>query len=123
MAVKSNPLLTALEAKLEAKYQAQKERHLELDRIAFMKTVNEELKVGPGRAYRVFNAFQANRVKIAEKINDDYGDKETGDKQILHTKATYAQYLKRVFGLENWQKVKIWFPLLKEYWGGEKNGR
>jgi hypothetical protein len=119
MAVKNNPFLEALEAKLEAKYQAKKDRHLEFDRIAFMKTVNEELGVGPGRAYRVFNAFQANRVEIAEKITEDYGkDKHTGDKQILHTKATYANFLKRVFGPEAWEKVKIWFPLLKEYWEG-----
>ena len=117
MGVKSNPFLAALEAQLEAKYQAKKDRHLELDRIAFMKTVHEELGVGPGRAYRVFNAFQANRTKIAEKILEDCGpDKHTGDKQILHTKYSYAKFLKRVFGLEAWEKVKIWFPLVKEYW-------
>lgn len=123
MAVKSNHLLAALEAKLEAKYQGQKERHLELDRIAFMKTVHEELKVGPGRAYHVFNAFMANRVKIAEEINEDWGDKDTGDKQILHTKAALAKYLKRVFGREAWEKVKIWFPLTMEYWGGDTDGK
>jgi hypothetical protein len=116
MAVKQNPVLAAFEAKLEAKYQAKKDRHLEFDRIAFMKTVNEELGVGPGRAYRVFNAFQANRVEIAEKITEDYGEKDSGDKEILHTKATYAKLLKRIFKPEDWERVKIWFLLLKEYW-------
>jgi hypothetical protein len=54
-------------------------------------------------------------------IHEDYGDKDTGDKEILHTKATYAKLLRRIFKPEDWEQVKIWFPLLKEYWGGDKN--
>lgn len=87
--------------------------------IAFMKTVHEELGVGPGRAPKVFNAFMANKLEIAETIHEDYGpDKETGDKQILHTKSSYAKLLRRIFSPEDWQEVKIWFPLLQEYWEG-----
>jgi hypothetical protein len=84
--------------------------------LAFLKTVHEELNVGPGRAPRVFSAFMANKLEIAEMIHEDYGDKDTGDKEILYTKFTYAKLLRRIFKPEDWERVKIWFPLLKEYW-------
>jgi hypothetical protein len=117
MAKKQNPLLAAFEAKLEANYKQRLEINNEMDLIAFMKTVHEELGVGKGRALKVFNAYRANKREIAEKIREDYGpDKDTGDKQILHTKSSYAKLLKRIFGPESWQKVKTWFPLLFEYW-------
>lgn len=119
MATKQNPVLAAFEAKLEANYKQRLEINSEMDLIAFMKTVHEELGVGPGRAYRAFNAFLVNKVELAETIQADYGpkkDKKTGDKQILHTKSSYAKMLKRIFGRESWQKVKTWFTLLYEYW-------
>lgn len=117
MAVKNNPLLAAFAANLEKNYKQRLEVNSEFDMIAFVKTVHEQLGVGPGRAYRVFNAFMVNKVELAKTIHEDYGpDKKTGDKEILHTKASYAKLLRRVFGPENWQKVKIWFPLLKDFW-------
>ena len=89
----------------------------EMDAIAFMKTIHEDLNVGPGRALKLFNDYMANKLEIAETIHADYGpDKDTGDKQILHTKSSYAKLLKRIFGPESWQKVKIWFQLVYEYW-------
>ena len=97
MAKKQNPLLAAFEAKLETNYKQRLEINSEFDMIAFLKTVNEELHVGPGRASRVFNAFMANKLEIAEMIHEDYGDKDTGDKEILHTKASYAKLLRRIF--------------------------
>ena len=116
---KANPMLAAFEAKLEANYQQRLEINSEMDAIAFMKTVHEELGVGPGRAYRVFNAFTINKVKLAKTIQEDYGpDKHTGDKEFLHTKKKYADLLRRIFGQDNWPKVKIWFPMLQEYWEG-----
>ena len=117
MAVKQNPMLAAFEAKLEANYQQRLEINSEMDLIAFMKTVHEELGVGPGRALTSFNAFMNNKLEIAKTIHEDYGpDKDTGDKQILHTKSSYAKLLKRIFGPVSWQKVRIWFPLLFDYW-------
>ena len=109
-------LLNQYRQMLEANYQQRLEINSEFDMIAFMKTVNEELHVGPGRAFKVFNAFMANKLEIAEMIHEDYGDKGTGDKEILHTKASYAKLLRRIFSPEDWETVKIWFPLLKEYW-------
>ena len=116
MANKTNPMLAAFEAKLEANYKERLEINSEFDMIAFLKTVNEELNVGPGRAFKVFNAFMVNKLEIAETIHADYGDKDSGDKEILYTKATYAKLLKRIFSPEDWEEVKIWFPLLQEYW-------
>ena len=116
MSNKQNPLLAAFEARLEANYQQRLEINSEFDMIAFMKTVHEELNVGPGRAFKVFNAFMANKLEIAEMIHEDYGDKDNGDKEILHTKASYAKLLRRIFSPSDWEQVKIWFPLLKEYW-------
>jgi hypothetical protein len=118
MAKKQNPMLAAFEARLEANYQQRLGINSEFDLIAFMKTVHEELGVGPGRAFRVFNAFMANKLEIAETIHADYGDKDSGDKEILHTKKKYAKLMKRIFKPEDWQNVKIWFQLLREYWEG-----
>lgn len=123
MSKKQNPLLAAFEAKLEKNYKERLEINSEFDMIAFMKTVNEELGVGPGRAFRVFNAFMANKLEIAEMIHEDYGDKDSGDKEILHTKESYAKLMRRIFKPEDWEDVKIWFPLLREYWGGDTDGK
>jgi hypothetical protein len=100
MATKQNPFLEAFEAKLEANYRQRLDRNSEMDRIAFMKTVHEELGVGPGRALNAFNAFNVNKTEVAETILKDYGpekDKKTGDKQILHTKSSYAKLMRRIF--------------------------
>lgn len=102
---------------LETNYKQRLEINSELDRIAFVQTINEELHVGPGRAETAFNTFLVKKVELAEAINEDYGpDKYTGDKEILYTKSSYAKMLKRVFGADAWQRVKTWFPLLHEYW-------
>lgn len=115
--IQKGGLLEQYRELLEANYRQRLEINSEMDMIAFMKTVNEELHVGPGRAFKVFNAFMENKLEIAETIHEDYGpDKQTGDKQILHTKSSYAKLMKRIFGAESWQKVKTWFPLLYEYW-------
>ena len=111
-----NPWLAARDQKLKAEYLQRLDFNIELDRIAFMMTVHDRLKVGPGRAQGVLTDYELNRREIAKTILSDYGpDKETGDKCILHTKATYAAFLKRVFG-GTWDDVKIFFPMLQEYW-------
>lgn len=118
MADKQNPLLAKFEAKLEANYRERLLRSEEIDRIAFMKTIHEDLQVGPGRAGKLLNDFVANRMEIAEMIHEDYGDKKKGegDQQLLHTKATIAKWLRRIFSKEDWLEKRVFFPLLKEYW-------
>lgn len=114
---KQNPLLAQFEARLQREYQNRLEASAELDMIAFMQTVHEELQVGPGRAKQIFDAFLCNKMELAEAINEDYGpDKDTGDKSLSYTKHTYAKFLKSIFKPEDWEPVKEFFPLLKEYW-------
>lgn len=115
---KQNPLLAKFEAQLRAEYRTKLEINSEFDLIALMQTVNEELQVGPGRALRVFNAFLRNKMELAGAIDKDYGDQQSGDKEILHTKATYAALLRSIFSPEDWEKARVMFPLLKDYWEG-----
>lgn len=112
----ANPWLEAHDQKLEADYRQRLDFNAELDRIALIMTVHGRLNVGPGRAQGVLTDFELNRKEVARTILSDYGpDKDTGDKTILHTKATYAAFLRRVFG-DTWDDVKIFFPMLQEYW-------
>lgn len=119
MAKKQNPMLAAFEARLEANYKQRLEINSEFDLIALMITVNDELQVGPGRAGKVLEAFLVNKVELANTIHEDYGpDKDTGDKEILHTKAQYARRLRSIFSPEDWVRLREWFPLLRDYWEG-----
>lgn len=117
MKPKKNPLLAQYEAMLRAEYQNRLEASAEIDMIALMQTVHEELQVGPGRAKFLFDAFLCNKMSLVDAINEDWGpDKHTGDKELLHTKYTYTKLLKSIFSAEDWEQVKEFFPLLKEYW-------
>lgn len=117
---KPNPLLAKYEAQLEMKYRQKLEINSEFDLIALMITVNDELSVGPGRAGRVINAFLTNKLEIAETILEDSGpDKHTGDKELLHTKASFAKRLRSIFSPEDWKKWRAMFPLLRDYWEGD----
>lgn len=119
MARKQNPLLASFEAQLKSEYKQKLEINSEFDYIAFMKTIHEELQVGPGRAGRLFNAFLANKLELAEEIDKDYGpDKHTGDKQLLHTKAKYAELMRSIFSKEDWEQARVMFQMLKDYWEG-----
>lgn len=113
-----NHFLAKRDAEKEAVYQQRLRMNSEFDLIAFMITINEELKVGPGRAGRLLNAFLANKVELAETIHEDYGDKDKGDKELLHTKHSYAKRLRSIFSPEDWQTAREWFPLLQRYWEG-----
>lgn len=116
MAKKPNPLLAAIEAKWESICKQQIDMNSELDYIAFMLTINEELNVGPGRADRLFNAFLANKLELAETINADYGEtKNSGDKELLQIKKHIAGRLKAIFG-QHWPKWREMFPFVRIYW-------
>lgn len=114
---KQNAMLARLAAKQDEVYQQKLQIGFEFDLIALMKTVHEELHVGPGRARKVLDAFLENKMELAQTIDEDYGpDKHTGDKEILHTKKSYAHLLRDIFSPADWEKVRTLFPLLRPYW-------
>ena len=120
MKPKKNPLLAKFEAQLEHQYRCRLAANTEIDLIAFMLTIHEDLQVGPGRAGKLCNDFLANKIDLAEMVNSDYGDKkDEGDKELLHTKYTLAKRLRKIFSPEDWQKAKTLFPMLKEFWDSE----
>lgn len=114
---KPNAMLARYQAQLEAEYRQRLEINSEFDLIALMKTVHEDLQVGPGRAGKIFNDFLVNKLELAEMIDKDYGpNKHTGDKEILHTKKSYADLLRSIFSPADWKKARVMFPLLRAYW-------
>lgn len=116
MAKKSNPLLAQIEAKMAAQYLHDLEINQELDIIAFMLTLNEELHIGPGRAGRMLNAYLAHKLEIADAIEEDHGpDKHSGDKELLHTRATLAKRMREIFSPEDWEKCRNMLQLLKDF--------
>ena len=129
---KTNPILAAYDRKIRAEYQAQVDqleadhrerryRLAEMYMVALMITVHEELKVGPGRAGAVLQAFIDNKKKLAQELLTDVGGVDRygeyqGDKRFLHTRHDLATALKGIFSPDDWDKYKELFPLLEEYW-------
>lgn len=117
---KQNPFLAKFEAQLEQQYQGRLAANSEIDLIAFMLTINDDLHVGPGRAGKLCNDFLAWKIELAEMMNSDYGSKkDEGDKEMLHTKATISKRLRKIFSKEDWLKSRVLFPFLKDYWDAE----
>lgn len=119
MANKPNPLLAALEAKLNAKHRRQLEINTELDRIAFLRAVHKELKVGPGRASFVLAEYMDQKMQVAKEILDDIGDSDkggNGDRDFLVTRRNLAAEIKAIIGPEKWPEHKELFPMLRDYW-------
>ena len=109
---KPNAYMARYEAKQEAKYHKMLDIHDEIDYMAMMLMLNDELHVGPGRADKLFNDFLANKMEIAEMVVED----SRGDRSILHTKSQLAKRMRKIFGPEHWEKRKHWFSMLKEFW-------
>jgi cell division FtsZ-interacting protein ZapD len=108
---KNNPLLAKYEAMLEEKYRTKLEINSEIDQIAFMLTIDDNLQVEPDQADKLLNDFLANKIEVAEAILED----SKADKELLHTKHSLATRLKGVLG-ERWEKWRGMFVLVKEYW-------
>lgn len=120
MANKPNPLLAALEAKLNAKHQQQLLINTELDRIAFLRAVHHELGVGPGRAAFVLAEYMDQKMKVSQEILDDIGDSHKrggdGDPEFLVTRRNLAAEIKAIIGPEKWPELRELFPVLRDYW-------
>lgn len=109
MGVKSNPLLAMFEAKLEAKHEARLKINEEISLITHLISCHEDLKVGPGRAEKVLNGFLETKVDIYKVIAGDTDDYE-------YSMYVLVRRLKQIMGPENWEKYKVFFPSLKEFW-------
>ena len=110
MAVKTNPILAAFEAKKEAEYKLRLQKNSEIKLIAALISANNCLHVGPGRASGFLEELVDVNMQIAiEIVNED-------DPELLYTKHNLAKRLKQILGKEGWEKYRELFPLLREYW-------
>lgn len=113
---KKNAFLTKLQAQAEAKESVKTQAHVEIDTMALLLAVNEELEVGPGRAGYVLAAFLAAKMEIARSITDELDEIQVGKKEIVKTRRDLAKRLKEILGRENWEQYKSLFPFLREHW-------
>lgn len=116
MGQKNNPLLASFEAKLEAIYRGRLTINDEVDRIAFLMTINDDLKVGPGRAGTLLNDFMATKLEIAEAMIEDSGFKKgEGDKEMLHTRYVIAKRICKILSPEDLERFRPSFPFIGEF--------
>lgn len=116
MGKKQNPFLAKLEAQAAAKQSVKTEAHVEIDTMAMLLAVNDELQVGAGRAGKVINGFLAYKMEIAEAIMKELDEDQSKKKEIIVVRRDLAARLKEILGQENWEKYKTLFPFLKEFW-------
>lgn len=118
MAIKQNPLLARYEAQAEARardrYNKMLDIHSEIDLIAHLLSVHEDLGVGPGRAERVLNGFLESKLEVAEAISKECDEDEQGE--FCKTQRDLAATLKSILGPAKWEKYKYMFPMLQSYW-------
>lgn len=107
---KQNPLLAQFEAKLEAQHKQRLAIQTEIDLMATIIAANNELKVGQGRAGFFLAEVLDVKMQIAKEIIGE------DDPELLYTKHQLATRLKQIFSKEDWERYKVLFPLLREYW-------
>lgn len=108
----NNPLLAKFQAELEAEYQRNLMRVREFDLIVLLLTANEELRVGPGRAGKLINAYLARQMEFSDAILEDCAD----DPEAVYSRYKLAARLKEILGPENWAQYHKLFPFLQEFW-------
>lgn len=115
---KQNALLAKYEAKAKAEarieYEIKLDLHTEIDLIALLLAVHEDLGVGPGRAERIFNGFLESKMEVADAIVKESTEDEQGE--FCKTQRDLAKALKEIFGETKWKQYQHWFPMLKAYW-------
>ena len=116
MAKKSNAFLAKLEAQAAAKQSIKTDAHVEIDTMAMLLSVHDELKVGPGRSGNVVNSYLAYKMEIAEAILKELAEDKSKVKEIVIVRRDLAARIKEILGKENWEKYKTLFPFLREYW-------
>lgn len=113
---KKNAFLAGLQAKADAKASAKTDAHVEIDTMALLMAAHDELKVGPGRAGRLVNAFLAWKMEIAEAILKELDEDKSKKKEIVIVRRDMAANMKEILGPDGWDKYKTLFPFLREYW-------
>jgi len=96
---KQNKFLLDLEDKFTRK-------HNEIDRLALVIAADDE---GVADVDDLLSRFLAVRQQIA---SDLFTDSKT-DKTLTYTKHDLARRIKNII---NWQRFRVLFPLLKDYW-------
>lgn len=113
---KRNAFLAKLEAQATAKQEIKTNAHVEIDTMAMLLAVNDELQVGAGRAGKVVNAFLAYKMEIAEAIVKELDEDQSKKKELIVIRRDLAARLKEILGQENWEKYKTLFPFVRDYW-------
>ena len=113
---KKNAFLEKLKAQAAANESVKTQAHVEIDTMAMLLAVNEELNVGAGRAGFVLAAYLAAKMDIAKAITDELDEIQIGKKEIIRTRRDLAKRIKEILGKENWEKYKTLFPFLREHW-------
>ena len=116
MAKKQNAFLAKLEAKAAAKQAEKTNAHVEIDTMAMLLAVNEELQVGSGRAGKVINAYLSYKIEIAEAITKELDEDQSKKKELIVVRRDLAIRLKEILGQENWEKYRSLFPFVRDYW-------
>ena len=113
---KRNAFLDKLQSQAAARQEVKSNAHVEIDTIAMLLAVNDELQVGPGRSGKVINAYLAYKMEIAEAIVKELGEDMSKKKELIVVKRDLAVRLKEILGQENWEKYQTLFPMVKDYW-------
>lgn len=96
---KSNKYLLELEDKFTRK-------HNEIDRLALVIAADDE---GIADVDAILSRFLAVRQEIASDLFTD----AKSDKTLTYTKHDLARRIKSII---SWQRFRVLFPLLKDYW-------
>lgn len=119
MGRKQNAFLAKLQAQAQAKEAPRSEAHVQIDTLAMLFSVNDELQVGPGRSPGLLNAFLGWKMDIAEAIVKELDEDQSKKKEFIVVKRDLAKRAKSILGREGWEKYKTLFPILQEFWGWE----
>ena len=109
---KQNPLLAAFEAKKEAEFAGRLACNTEINLIAMLIAGNDLGFIGEKRADLLLAQHVETQMQIAEELLGD----AVADKELTYTKATLARRLKQILGQDGWDRCKMMFPLLRDYW-------
>lgn len=109
---KPNPLLAAIEAKMEAQFQGRLACNTEISLIAMLIAGNDLGFLGEKRADLMLEETIEVKMKIADDLVKDAED----DKDLTYTKADLARRVKQILGPDGWARCHKMFPLLRDYW-------